>query len=365
MATLRGACSLLTGGTLTESYYASRRMRALVADWDGQVGFDVIVAFSSSTAQYALPLNARRKVLDLCDLDSRKWLDYAGQSSWPMSWAYQTEARRLAQRERQFVEEFDATILITAAEARGLSAQGCVTDFPSAVRGDVHIVGNGVQPCAEDAPHGDARSVPAGRPAIVGFVGAMDYRPNVDAVCWFATNCWSRIHDAFPQAEFRIVGRSPTRRVRNLQRIRGITVTGPVADVSAEVRQFTISVAPLRIARGLQNKVLEAMAHGKPVVLTGGAAEGLSALNSRDLVVADDADEFARQVCRLLADPDQCKRLGSAARQYIESHHDWERELDQFEWIVTGIGVMRSSPTSQVLDPTAPRARPAAVIPAR
>lgn len=336
-ALVRGFAGLVRGRTLTESYYHNRQMTDLLRQWTEAVRFDAVVAFSSSMAPYARIRPARR-VLDLCDRDSQKWLDYARYSSPAAAALYRLEGRRLARLEESLLAEFDATILITSAEAQVL------LQTPHATR--LHIVGNGVDvptasaasSCASAAESGHEHHRTGDRTgsAVVGFIGAMDYRPNVDGVVWFAENCWPAIRGRCPHAQFRIAGRSPAAAVRRLNRVPGVEVIGEVADASAAVRAFDISVAPLRIARGLQNKVLEAMAHAKPVVLTSGAAAGISAIPGKNVLVADSAAEFIDQVCRLLTEPATRLRLGQAGRAYVLAHHCWDTELDRFESIVTG-----------------------------
>ncbi len=406
-ALIRGVIGLLRGKTLTESFYRVRAMSEAIAELGREVKFDAVLAFSSSMAPYALEAEAPRRVLDLCDLDSSKWCDYAKRSRGPMRWLYALEGKRLASRECRWLEEFEATVLITEAEAE---------DLRSANENEkVHVVGNGVvvpedpgasdgisraadevgatlgffrvadtvgatdgisraagfslrepatesnrpptatsrrlKPAAQDR---SVRSLLVGKTAdaegvggpVVGFVGQMDYAPNVDAVCWFARTAWPRIREVFPTARFRIVGRSPARRVRRLAQIRGVEVVGPVDDVTVEVAHFDVSVAPLRIARGLQNKVLEAMASAKPVVLTAQAAAGIQAKHETHFLVAHSAPELASLVVGLLADEDRRRQIGQAARAYVQRHHQWDRELATLELLVSGQTVPRSAPSA-------------------
>jgi sugar transferase (PEP-CTERM/EpsH1 system associated) len=344
-AALRGLLGLARGKTITESFYAHPALWSTLRTWCDSVRFDVVVAFSSSMVPYALGVPAVRRVLDLCDLDSQKWLDYADFSRGPGRWMYTIEGHRLALKERQWLELFDATIVITEAEAAPL--RQC------APPGKLHIVGNGVplpdvaasevgmRNCecgmVKEPPHSAFRIPHSAFRRVVGFVGAMDYRPNVDAVYWFVSECWNDIRAACPAVVLRIVGRSPARRVRGLQTMPGVEVVGDVEDVAAEVRRFDVSVAPMRIARGLQNKVLEAMAAAKPVVLTSKAAEGINARHSQEYLVADRPAQIVEAVVRLLTNPAESERLGQAARYFVATHHRWEEVLREFELIVTGV----------------------------
>ena len=354
-AVLRGLMGLARGGTATESFYRSRAMYKILDNWSASISFDVVVAFSSSMAPYALQVPAKRHVLDLCDLDSRKWFDYARRAAIPIRWLYRMEGRRLADRERAWIDAFDAAMFITESEAGPLKrAMSAHSDPWALARADmetaktnrvlkertlserIHIVGNGV-----DLPDLQASSPlsdgPGDAAPTVGFVGMMNYRPNVEGVCWFVSQCWPAIRAACPGVRFRIVGRSPTRRIRRLASTPGVTVAGEVDDVGAELRRFDVSVAPLRIARGLQNKVLEAMAWGKPVVLTPQAAEGVAAEHGREFIVAEDAEATAKAVLQLLCDPGERLRLGSAARRFAAERHRWSDRLRDFEFAALGL----------------------------
>jgi len=338
-ATARGLAGLVTGGTVTEHFYRSGPMSRALHDLNRRQGFDVVVAFSSSMAPYALKVPAERRVLDLCDLDSAKWIECADFTNVLKRWLYQLEGKRLALRERAWINAFDAAILISDAEARTLG------DAIDSRR--LHFVTNGV-----DLPSTDVRSTPGdmrdlAKPSTVGFVGVMDYFPNVDAVCWFAQTCWEAIRRAVPRATFRIVGRSPLQRVRRLARIPGVVVTGEVASVQDELDRFDVSVAPLRIARGLQNKVLESMAAGVPVVLTAKAAEGIAGVPDRDFVVADDADALIRATIGLCCDDTLRHQIAHAGRRFVAGHHNWEQALEQFEMIVTGT----TAPKTRAVEP--------------
>ena len=385
LAKLRGLWSLAWGRTITQGFYKGRRMARVLGDWSRAMTFDAVVAFSSSMAPYALRVPTARRILDLCDLDSMKWADYANHLQLKakrnvrdrlLARLYEIECARLSAAELRLIDGFDAAVMATKTEAKPLRGL---------VRGSkLHVIGNGVDGEAKrsvvptgltspdpDSPSdkslGYSRGVPTGlnaqimtlnqndnqasfplrasnfvraplpgteRELRVGFVGVMDYFPNVDAVSWFAEECWPAIRARFPSATFRIVGRSPTRAVRRLARIPGVSVIGEVADVRAELSRFDISVAPLRIARGIQNKVLEAMAAGKAVVLTPKASQGIGAADGQDYIVAEPAADFARAVCGLLEDAEGRERLGEAGFNFVQTHRRWEPEMEKFEALV-------------------------------
>jgi len=350
----KGLAGLLAGHTVTECFYRNAAMKALLRRWSDSVRFDAIIAFSSGMAPHALHVTAPRRVLDLCDLDSEKWKNYANYASPPMRWLYRLEGQRLAAAERRWTSRFDAVTLVTEAEAAPFRA---ALDRVGSVRSKVHVIGNGVAlppPSSPPLPREGPREG-----STIGFVGVMNYRPNVDAVCWFVDQCWPRIRARWPLAVFRIVGRSPSKAVRKLARVAGVEVVGAVEDVLNELRNFDVSVAPLRIARGIQNKVLEAMAAAKPVVLSPCAAEGTRGRNDEHFLIATTPDEWIAAVSRLLESPNDRIRIGQQARRFVAEHHRWEVELRKLETIVTDDGV-RTAPIAEVT-PTQlfPTTRPA------
>jgi glycosyltransferase involved in cell wall biosynthesis len=155
----------------------------------------------------------------------------------------------------------------------------------------------------------------------------MDYKPNVDAATWFAAEVWPRVRAEMPQAAFAIVGSSPTAEVQGLGGREGIVVTGRVPQVQPWLAAAAVAVAPLRIARGIQNKVLEAMAMARPVVASSAALEGISATPGEHLLVADAAEDMAGAVLGLLRDPERARALGASARARVTSHYDWGTNL--------------------------------------
>ena len=340
LAKIRGLWSLFRGETITEGFYAIRKMSAVIDDWQRTVDFGAVVAFSSSMAPYVHGVSAKGRILDLCDLDSMKWSDYAdhialnkrsGLYGRLVGALYRAESSRLRAAELRWIDGFDAAILATEPEAASL--RGLVPDCK------LHVIGNGVEPpCEASPPSMNSHGSPT-----VGFVGVMDYFPNVDAVTWFAKECWPQILTEFPRAQFRIVGRNPTRSVRRLSQNPGIQVVGEVSNVGHELSRFDVSVAPLRIARGIQNKVLEAMAAGKPVVLTPNAAQGIAAQDCWDYVVADSPTEIVEAIASLLTDHALRNRIGASAREFVAQNRRWAPEMEKFDALVTG-GTIASAP---------------------
>jgi glycosyltransferase involved in cell wall biosynthesis len=196
----------------------------------------------------------------------------------------------------------------------------------------LHVVGNGVVLPGEPAVY------PTGGPPTIGFVGQMDYEPNVDAVCWFADEVLPRIRACVSEATFEIVGRAPTRRVLALARQPGIRVVGAVDDVRPHLNGFAVSVAPLRLGQGIQNKVLEAMASARPVVLTSVAAEGIDAVNRQHFVVADGGAGMADAVVQILREPGRAAAMGAAARSFVADQFSWDRQMAKMEAILLNGG---------------------------
>lgn len=315
---LRG---LVTGQALTVPFFADRRLRAMVDRWRTEWKPDLVYVYSSSMAQYVLGAKGAAKVMHFAELDSDKWRQYAARSHGPMRWLWSREARTLLEFERRIAAAFDASILCTPLE------QEVFARYIPGV--DSLVLRNGVD-LDYFRPHRQAR-----REAELVFTGVMDYEPNVDGVEWFARDILPLIRQRVPAARFTIVGSKPVERVQRLAAIEGVTVTGRVEDVRAYVHAAAVSVAPLRIARGIQNKVLEAMACGVPVVGTTSATQGVECVAGRDLLVRDAAADFADEVVRLLQDPLEAEALGARGRALVEERYAWERVLQPLDALVT------------------------------
>ncbi len=310
---LRALASLCGGRTITEGAFSSRAFRRILAEWAGQHSYDVILASSSSMAPYLrLPQLAETPaVVDLIDVDSQKWFDYAGTVRWPKSWVFDLEGRRLRRLETGLAERARAITLVSEAEA------ALYRRFSQA--GHVQAVGNGVD-------LGYFRPREAKEQGCV-FLGALDYWPNVEGISWFCKTIWPEIRKRKPEASLSIVGRRPCAQVLELAGMPGVKLVGSVPDVRPYLASAAVSLVPLRIARGIQNKVLESMAMGKATVVSPQALEGLKARPEVHLISATDAQRWIEAICRLFDSPASRKRLGTAARSFAEEHHDWQRCL--------------------------------------
>ena len=306
---VRGTAGLLTGEAMTLSCYRSARLKDWIKKIAAREGITRTFAFSSPMAQYALDLPQMRSFVDFVDMDSAKWGEYARHRPWPISALYKREAARLFSCERDIAVRAEASIFVTREE----SDLFC-TAAPECAQ---HVVAirNGVDSEYFSPSHDFASPFPAGEHPIV-FTGAMDYWPNVDAVLWFAREVLPEIRKRDGSARFYIVGMNPDSEVRALASDTSAVVTGRVSDVRPYLKHARVVVAPLRVARGIQNKVLEAMAMAKPVVVTMPTAVALSAQRGTELEVASEAPAFAEKVLMLM-DPERALRMGSLARARV------------------------------------------------
>lgn len=333
-AKIRSLQGLMTGTSLSEPYFRNARMSGWVDGVLRDVRPSAAFLYSSVMGQYIPfngPLRPGRVVMDFVDVDSDKWRQYAAMRTGPMRWIYNRESRRLLEFDRTIARHADASIFVSPPEAdlfRRLAPEVAAT---------THAISNGIDfdYFSQSAAH--ANPFPAGSRPIV-FTGAMDYWPNVDACGWFAESLFPEIRNRVPEALFYIVGGNPTDSVRALGNGPGITVTGRVPDVRPYLAHAALAVAPMRVARGIQNKVLEGMSMGRIVVTTGQGLEGIDAIPGQELLVADEAGAFVEACVRGLLDP-SVAGLGAAARRRIEQDYSWQDKQMAYERLLAG-GVM-------------------------
>ncbi len=330
-ARLRSLRGLLSGEPLTVPYYRSRLLAQWVAERVASAGIRRALVYSSGPAAYLLgrQYSGLRRVIDFVDVDSDKWAQYARTVGWPMRAVYQREAVRLLQFEQRIAAEFDAGIFVSAAEA-SLFRKLCPLSADK-----ISYASNGVDTAYFDPALPLVDPYPPGEQAIV-FTGAMDYWPNVDAVAWFAEAILPRVRAAESRARFYVVGGNPTESVRRLAGDPGVRVTGRVADVRPYLRHAAVVVAPLRIARGIQNKVLEGMAMARPTVVTSAALEGIRARPGSEVLLGDSPQALAAQVLAALS----CTAtdMGAAARERVLADFDWDRNLGGVAALLEGPG---------------------------
>jgi sugar transferase (PEP-CTERM/EpsH1 system associated) len=326
-ARLRALTALATGKPLSVASFSSRALQRRIARRLRTAAIDRIVVFSSAMAEYVRDVTGIPKVIDFVDADSEKWRLYADYRPFPLSWVYRLEARRLGRYEAQVASAFDRAIFISEAEAQVLDGRTDgrpITIIPNGVDTD-YFSPNGGGPLRVSEPH-------------IVFTGEMDYFPNVDAVRYFCRVIFPLVRQAVSAARFCIVGRHPTRRVKALADDRHVIVTGAVPDVRPYLAAAHLAVAPFRIARGVQNKVLEAMAMGLPVVGTSMAFRGLQATAADGVRIADEPEALAQEVLTLLRDGALRRRCARQSRQFVCRHHRWQDHGERLEALLQELG---------------------------
>ena len=339
-ARVRSLSALLKDRPLTLPYYADKEL----SDWVEYIvernSIKKAVVYSSAMAQYVLreDLPLEQRIIDFVDVDSDKWKQFASNKAWPLSAIYRREADKLLEYEQQTAEKFDYNLFVSDSEAE------LFRQLAPDVAEKVTSYNNGVDSCYFSPAEELETPYEAGVLPIV-FTGAMDYWPNVDAVKYFALSVLPQVKKRHPEAEFYIVGNKPSPDVKELEQIPGVVVTGWVEDIRPYIKHASVAVAPMRIARGVQNKVLEAMAMKKPVVVSPQGLEGIEAVEGEEVLVASEADEFADRVVDVLEGlqrqvsstqiPDALLK-GDAARKRILSDFDWDRNLTLLDMCLSG-----------------------------
>lgn len=317
-ARLRALAGLAGGLSLTQGYFHDRAMARWVEDLRATGGIDAVVVSSSSMAQYAADFEVPI-LMDFIDVDSAKWGAYADMSWAPLAWLYRTEARRVLQLERRAGARAERSFFVSQRELE-LFRRCAPVEADRA-----EVMRNGVDASHYAPRPGIANPYEPGEVPVV-FTGTMDYLPNVDAVTWFAREALPLLRRRVPAVRLSIVGRHPVAAVRALAG-EAVRVTGAVDDVRPWLQHAAAVVVPMRLARGVQNKLLEAMAMGRPVVAARDCAEVIDAEPGRHLDVAADAAGFASAVLSQLLDPDRARRLGEAARRHVVERLDWATGL--------------------------------------
>jgi sugar transferase (PEP-CTERM/EpsH1 system associated) len=318
--TLRMVATLPTPITASTSYFHSSRLARTIDKLLAQRPFDLIFVHCSSVAHYVQHVPRIPKILDFGDMDSHKWLEYAHYKPFPLSAGYWWEGQRVLAQEKRLARRFDLCTATTRAEWETLNGYGVTTDtdwFPNGVDSEFF------------APVTELHD----RDTVV-FIGRMDYYPNQQCMFDFCTTVLPRLRARRPSVKLQIVGADPSPAVRQLGNLPGVTVTGSVPDVRPFATRAALTVAPLRIARGTQNKILEAMAMGVPVVTSSAAAGGVDAVPGEHLLVADTAEQASEAILRVLDDPAERARLSRAGRERVLSHHAWASSMRRLDGII-------------------------------
>jgi polysaccharide biosynthesis protein PslH len=354
-AAAHAGLALISGAPISQGYMSASIFRRKLRSALEQMPPDALVVHSSNVGHYVPPAWRARTFFDMTDVDSQKFVDYGREQSGPMAMIYRIEGRRLRAYELASLYEFGKVCLVTEVEADLLRAQA---DPVQASR--LMTIANGVdldyfnaQAPITDRDAQRARLPAAERKNLSGsgsllvFTGAMDYSPNVEAASWFANAVLPKVRAVHREAQFIIVGSRPTAEVHGLARMSGVIVTGFVADVRPYLAAAAVVVAPLRYARGIQNKALEAMASARALVTTPAVAKGLSAHLTDGVLIAQEDAVFADHINRLLGDPLLAAKLGAQARTFVETHYAWRPLMAQLIAEVERLG--RAAPANSVL----------------
>jgi polysaccharide biosynthesis protein PslH len=338
---LKRITSLISGKPFSISNFYDRSLQAYVDDVLSTTKIDAVICFCSSMAEYIFNnplyrqngLQGKKLIMDFVDLDSDKWLQYATYSRFPLSLIYRVENSLLFKYEVKINRLFNHSVFVSEREVKVFRRL-----YPQAM--NVEVIPNGVDytkfsskqlttdnspPTADRSPLTADKHGP-----ILVFTGFMDYFANEDGVKWFCQKIFPIIKKEFPHVEFYIVGNKPTRIVKDLAKISGVHVTGYVDNIWNYYWMADVCVIPLRIARGLQNKVLEAMATGNAVVATSNASDGIICHHGEDIFIADDEEDFAQHLIGLIRDEKRRKEMGQKAAENIRAHYSWETNLEAF-----------------------------------
>ena len=320
LQTLRMVVRLPVTTPSSMGYFYSPTLAQRVRRRLSEQKWDLIFVHCSSVAQYVEHITDVPKILDFGDMDSQKWLEYANYKSFPLSLGYRFEGAKMLAAEKRLAGRFDLCTATTRAEWETLNGYGTgvASDwFPNGVDADFF--------CPTGEPY-DADTI--------SFIGRMDYYPNQECMARFCEQIWPILKSRRPNMKLLIVGADPTPEMRKLGEIPGVTVTGSVPDVRPFIRSSALMVAPLNIARGTQNKILEAMAMGVPVVTSTIAAGGVDAESVKHFLVADTPEEYAQSILRIVESPEERERLASAGRQRMLSHHAWPHSMARLDQII-------------------------------
>ena len=333
---VRALKATLTGRAITPAIFYEKALAKTITQWQEKHPFDAVLTFCSGMVQYTrlVPSASAKHVLDLVDVDSVKWDSYAMASLPPKRWIYHHESKYLRRIEAGVYDHFDAMTVVSEREYKTYVHH--VGDNPR-----LHVVGNGVD-LDYFKPLPDAQ----GSKKIL-FVGVLDYKPNIDAVNWFAKQVMPLVLKQTPDATFEIVGRHPTPQVNELGKLPGVHVVGPVDDVREHMAQAGVVVAPLRIARGIQNKVLEAMASQRVVVCSPQAAEGVNAIDGAHFLVGHLPDQWARHLEWILGDDRRRQHMASSARMWVSQQYTWDVQLAPMLNLILNQSANQQQPRTQ------------------
>jgi sugar transferase (PEP-CTERM/EpsH1 system associated) len=335
----KGLVHLATGRSLTTAAFASARLARQIEAWHRESPYDAILLSGSGLLPFmdVSCFEHVRLVVDLVDVDSQKWADLAAGRRGLSAWLFGRESRHVRVLEHGATTRATACTVVSEKEAELLRKV-----FP---RAHIHVVKNGV----------DLEQFQSQRPVEerrLAFVGALDYEPNVHGMEWFCQAVWPELRRRHEDVELEIIGRRPVRRVLRLGRLPGVRIAADVPDVRPHVADAMMMIAPLLVARGIQNKVLEALAMGKPTIVSPTVLGGIHARPEEEILVAESPADWLRQIARLFDEPATRASLAAAGRAFVEREHRWAEELAAFdellelEPIVSANGIATQHATS-------------------
>jgi polysaccharide biosynthesis protein PslH len=320
---LRALKALLAGGPLSVAAFNEAELHDAINKKFTELRPDLIMIYSCNVAQYAEHFPQVPRIMQFAELDSSRWGQFARRSRRPLRWVYAIEERRFSSYERHIALTFSHALVCTAAEQ---------SDFERLIPGaPVSLVGNGV-----DLEYFRSKGI-AKQPGSIVFTGVMDYFPNIDAVLWFCYEILPIVQRHIPEAGLTICGSRPVAAVRRLAKRRGVTVTGRVPDTRPYMDRAEVFVAPLRMARGIQNKLLEALAMGLPCVASSAAATGTAVPDGEGIIAANNREEFAEHIVRLLRDRAFRAEMAEKARAAAELNYRWETQLAKLDCVVAAL----------------------------
>jgi len=323
IAKIKSLQGIIFGQALSLPYYANNEMQSWVTKCVQRNNIKKALVFSSPMAQFVEGdlFQHMLRIMDFVDIDSDKWKQYAEAKSGLMRWLYTREAKTLFEYERKLSQLFDSSLFVSSKEAemfRSLVKQpGVIIDY----------VNNGVDFDYFSSEH-DFNNPYTKEESVLVFTGAMDYWANVDAVVWFASEIFPQLKSHYKNTKFYIVGSKPTTDVLKLEEIDGVIVTGRVEDVRPYIHYASVVIAPMRIARGIQNKVLEGMAMAKPCIVSDQGLEGIAAVPGEDLLVANSSQEWMSQLSNIIENMSKAE-IGSNARAFVVKKFSWENNVNR------------------------------------
>ena len=310
----------------------SPNFAAQLNHWVTTQNFDIIQIEGIELARYALhsPLVTRHSSLVFDDhnceyLMQQRWFerDIKNPKRWHAAAYSFVQWRRLIQLERSIIRKAQATLCVSLQDRASIQHLDPTTQ-PHVILNGIDVAAYQTQPITNNPL--------TNQPALV-FTGKMDFRPNIDAMLWFAHEVWPKVKQAHPDAKLLIVGQKPSARLDELRSDPNIVLTGEVDDIRPHIAQASVYIAPLRIGSGTRFKLLEAMALRKAIVSTTLGCEGFDVTSGREMIIADAPSHFAQAVNTLLSDEAQRQRMGEAAHQFVSATYDWGAIVPKLETV--------------------------------